>query len=170
MNQQYPPHNNYRGNRGGYRGNFHPREEENIEAVVDTSKTFTGMREAEVEGIREMLHLSTPRPSSSNIRHSPTPKTVLHSNSLSLLKMTARISSGLHPKIFRLRIRMNLRRRTMTRRCRLQAGHPHRNRRANKTLQSLALLSKLRQKPRLQPPNLRSHKNLMRHQVARFLR
>lgn len=25
MNQPYPPHNNYRGNRGGFRGNFHPR-------------------------------------------------------------------------------------------------------------------------------------------------
>ena len=25
MNQPYPPHSNYRGNRGGFRGNFHPR-------------------------------------------------------------------------------------------------------------------------------------------------
>jgi hypothetical protein len=131
-------------------------EEESIEAVAVTSKTFTGMRPVEVEAIQGMLLPNTPLPNSS-IRNIPTRRTVLHHNR-KVQMMMAKIFSGRQLRTFRLRIRMRRRRKTK-RRCHPQAGHLCRKHRTSKILRNSALLSRLHRKlpPQLQSP--RSHRN-----------
>lgn len=144
-----------------------------------TSKTFTGMLQAEVEAktTPETSHLSA-HLLNNNIHHNSRTLKKLHRNNhhnshrnnQTRVRMMAKTSLGQRPKTSRLKIRRSPRRRTK-KRCHLQTDHLLnrllQKRRASRMPRSSVLLSKPHQKLPLQLQNLRSRRNSTQHQVAR---
>lgn len=137
-------------------------DEESIEvAAAAISKICTGMRVELVVGstiILAMLPRNT-LPLSNNIRHILDRMKVLPSTMhLRRMKRIARTSSDPPPKTFKWRIRKPPRRKTRSK-CHLPTDHRRPALRASRILPSLALHSRLHQKPLQLHPNPKSLKN-----------
>jgi hypothetical protein len=137
-------------------------EEASTEVVVVISKILTGTtlgQDVDKTTILETLHLSILRLNSNFHRNIPYLKKAPRNDQIRP-RRTVKTSFDRWIRISKSRTRMKSRRK-MKRRCHLQAGHLPPDRRVNKTLQNIALHSKLLLKLPLRLRNPKLPRNSM---------